>query len=153
MWCNLYNVPHIHRPFDTRFTNLRRQHANQDNLLEIYCFAGYCLPFIDLRLLSTPMRSVVRYHTSIISLFMTYHRMLYNSNMMGATNGQSTALLFRKHHRHEFRQGFSFLRFAQFLVVCVKIIVLLGFCSLAIVLSVLIRLMFLITSLVFSSCT
>ena len=87
MWCNLYNVPHIHRPFDTRFTNLRRQHANQDNLLEIYCFAGYCLSFIDLRLLSTPMRSVVRYHTSIISLFMTYHRMLYNSNMMGATNG------------------------------------------------------------------
>ena len=64
MWCNLYNVPHIHRPFDTRFTNLRRHHANQDNWLEIYCFAGYCLSFIDLRLLSTPMRSVVRYHTS-----------------------------------------------------------------------------------------
>ena len=88
LWCNLYNVPHIHRPFDTRFTNLRRHHAIQDNWLEIYCFAGYCLSFIDLRLLSTPMRSVVRYHTSIISLIMTYHRMLYNSNMMGATNGR-----------------------------------------------------------------
>jgi len=72
-WCNevlLYNVSIVHHPFDTDYTNMFRHNVNQDYWLEIKCFGDHCLSFIDLRLLSTPICSVVRYHNSILSLFM-----------------------------------------------------------------------------------
>jgi len=113
----------------------------EDCWLEIKCFEDHCLSFIDLRLLSTPICSVVLYHNSVLSVLMTYHRTFYNSNITGATSGEGTALLFRTHHRHEFTTGFCLLR-CPF-----------GFFSLAIELSVLIIFTFLITSLVFSKFT
>jgi len=93
-WCNevlLYNVSIVHHPFDTDYTNMFRHNLNQDYWLEIKCFGDHCLSFIDLRLQSTPISSVFRYHNFVLSLLMTYHRTFYNSNMTGATSGSDTA--------------------------------------------------------------